>query len=45
MKKINDLYLYLSSVLNIDIKYVSLTLNTILCYFMLLNNFNFKKYH
>ena len=36
MKKINDLYLYLSSVLNIDIKYVSLTLNTILCYLIIL---------
>ena len=36
MKKVNDLYLYLSSVLNIDIKYVSLTLNTILCYLIIL---------
>lgn len=36
MKKIYDLYLYLSSILNIDIKYVSLILNTILCYLIIL---------
>ena len=44
MKKINDLYLYLSSVLNIDIKYVSLTLNTILCYLIILILKNIIKY-
>ena len=36
MDKINDFYIYLSEILDINVKYVSLILNTILCYLFLL---------
>ena len=36
MDKINDFYIYLSEILDINVKYVSLILNTILCYIILL---------